>query len=42
MAQNKDHDYDCRYMNSGKKIFLVGMYFDKDAGQIDKWTAETP
>ena len=37
MAQNKDHDYYHRYMNSGKKIFLVGVNFDKDAGQVNKW-----
>ena len=29
MAQNKDHDYYRRYMNSGPKIFLVGANFAK-------------
>lgn len=41
MDQIKDRDYYRRYMNSGKKIFLVGVNFDKDAGQIEKWTIES-
>ena len=41
MNQIKDRDYYRRYMNSGKKIILVGVNFDKDAGQIDKWTVKT-
>ena len=41
MDQIKDHDYYRRYMNSGKKIILVGVNFDKDAGQIDRWTVES-
>ena len=41
MDQIKDRDYYRRYMNSGKKIILVGVNFDKDAGQIDRWTVES-
>ena len=41
MNQIKERDYYRRYMNSGKKIILVGVNFDKDAGQIDKWTVES-
>jgi len=40
LDQIKDRDYYRRYMNSGKRIILVGVNFDKDAGQIDKWTME--
>ena len=40
MDQIKDRDYYRRYMNSGKKIFLVGVNFDKEAGQIDRWIVE--
>ena len=40
MDQIKDRDYYRRYMNSGKKIHLVGVNFDKDAGQIDRWIVE--
>ena len=41
MDQIKDRDYYRRYMNSGKKIILIGVNFDKDAGQIEKWTQES-
>ena len=40
LQQIKDRDYYRRYMNSGKKIFLIGVNFDKDSGQIDNWTYE--
>ena len=40
LQQIKDRDYYRRYMNSGKKIFLVGVNFDKDSGQIDSWKYE--
>ncbi|MBQ8753463.1 MAG: PD-(D/E)XK nuclease domain-containing protein, partial [Lentisphaeria bacterium] len=41
LQQIKERDYFRRYMNSGKKIFLIGVNFDQDAGQIDSWTYET-
>ena len=41
LQQIKDRDYYRRYMNSGKKIFLIGVNFDGDAAQIDSWTYET-
>ena len=41
LQQIKDRDYYRRYMNSGKKIFLIGVNFDQEAGQIDSWTYET-
>ncbi len=37
LDQIRERDYYRRYMDSGKKIFLVGVNFDKDAGQIEKW-----
>ena len=40
LKQVKDRDYYRRYMNSGKKIFLIGVNFDKDSGQIDSWNYE--
>ena len=40
LQQIKDRDYYRRYMNSGKKIFLIGVNFDKDSGQIDSWNYE--
>ena len=40
LEQIKDRDYYRRHVNSGKKIVLVGVNFDKDAGQIDRWTFE--
>ena len=40
LRQIKERDYYRRYMNSGKKIFLIGVNFDKDSGQIDNWTYE--
>ncbi|MBE6362357.1 MAG: AAA family ATPase [Lentisphaerae bacterium] len=41
LQQIKDRDYYRRYMNSGKKIFLIGVNFDQEAGQIDSWSYET-
>lgn len=40
LNQIKDRDYYRRYINSGKKIILVGVNFDKDAGQIEKWVTK--
>ena len=40
LAQIKDRDYFRGYLNSGKKIFLVGVNFDPEAGQIASWTYE--
>jgi len=40
LDQIRERDYYRRYMDSGKKIFLVGVNFDKDAGQIDRWTVK--
>lgn len=40
LQQIKDRDYYRRYINSGKKIFLIGVNFDKDSGQIDSWNYE--
>ena len=36
----KDRDYFRRYMNSGKKIFLVRVNFDMERGQIQDWTSQ--
>ena len=41
LAQIKERDYCCRYLNSGKKICLIGVNFDPEAGQIDSWKHET-
>lgn len=41
LDQIRERDYYRRYVNSDKKIFLVGVNFDKDAGQIDRWTSES-
>ena len=41
LQQIKDRDYYRRYMNSGKKIFLIGVNFDREVAQIDSWTYET-
>lgn len=35
--QIKDRDYYRHYMNSGKKIILVGVDFDQEAGPIKDW-----
>ena len=40
LNQIKDRDYYRQYVNSGKKIFLIGVNFDLDAGQIDDWQTE--
>ena len=40
LQQIKDRDYYRRYMNSSKKIFLIGVNFDKESGQIDSWNYE--
>ena len=40
LDQIKNRDYYRRYMNSGKKIFLVGVNFDMDLGQIQDWTSQ--
>ncbi len=40
LQQIKERDYFRRYMNSGKQIMLVGVNFDKEAGQIDHWVFE--
>ena len=37
LDQIKDRDYFRRYLNSGKKIFLVGVNFDMERGQIQDW-----
>ena len=41
LEQIKDRDYYRRYMNSGKKIILVGVNFDVEKGQIQDWTSQT-
>ena len=40
LDQIRDRDYCRRYMNSGKKIFLVGVNFDMERGQIQDWTSQ--
>ena len=40
LDQIKNRDYYRRYMNSGKKIFLVGVNFDMELGQIQDWTSQ--
>ena len=40
LQQIKERDYFRRYMNSGKKIFPIGVNFDNAAGQIDRWIFE--
>ena len=40
LNQIKDRDYYRKYMNSGKKIFLIGVNFDSEAGQIAEWQTE--
>ena len=41
LAQIRDRDYCRRYMNTGKRIFLVGVNFDSEANQIGSWTHGT-
>ena len=41
MEQLRTRDYFRRYMNSEKRVFLIGVNFDKEVGQIDKWTVQT-
>ena len=40
LDQIKDRDYCRRYLNSGRKIFLVGVNFDMERGQIADWTSQ--
>ena len=40
LDQIKNRDYFRRYLNSGKKIFLVGVNFDMERGQIADWQTE--
>ncbi len=40
LEQIKERDYYRRYMNSGKKIVLVGVNFDMEQGQIQDWTSK--
>ena len=40
LDQIKKRDYYRRYMNSGRKIFLVGVNFDMERGQIADWQTE--
>ena len=41
LEQIKTRDYFRRYMDSGKTIILIGVNFDKEAGQISHWINET-
>ena len=41
LQQIRERDYFRRYMDSGKKIILIGVNFDNAAGQIDRWSYET-
>ena len=41
LEQIKERDYYRRYMNSGKKILLVGVNFDMERGQIQDWTSQS-
>ncbi len=40
LDQIKDRDYCRRYLNSGRKIFLVGVNFDMERGQIQDWISQ--
>ncbi len=40
LEQIKERDYYRRYVNSGKKIILVGVNFDMEHGQIQDWTSQ--
>ena len=40
LQQIRERDYFRRYMDSGKKIILIGVNFDNAAGQIDRWIFE--
>ena len=40
LDQIKNRDYYRRYMNSGKKIILVGVNFDMELGQIQDWISQ--
>ena len=40
LQQIKERDYFRRYMDSCKKIILIGVNFDNAAGQIDRWAFE--
>ena len=41
LEQIKEREYFRRYMNSGKKIMLIGVNFDSEAAQIASWKYET-
>ncbi|MBQ6473070.1 MAG: AAA family ATPase [Victivallales bacterium] len=41
LEQIKERDYYRRYMNSCKKIMLVGVNFDMEQGQIQDWTSQS-
>ncbi|MBP1583711.1 MAG: AAA family ATPase [Victivallales bacterium] len=41
LEQIKERDYYRRYLNSGKKIMLVGVNFDMEQGQIQDWISQT-
>ena len=41
LDQIKERDYCRRYLNSGRKIFLVGVNFDMERGQIQDWTSQS-
>ena len=40
LDQIKDRDYCRRYLHSGRKIFLVGVNFDMERGQIQDWISQ--
>ena len=40
LDQIRERDYYRRYMNSGKRLFLVGGNFDMERGQIADWISE--
>ena len=40
LEQIKERDYCRRYLNSGKQIRLIGVNFDKEAGQICDWVVQ--
>jgi hypothetical protein len=40
LSQIKNKDYLRKYMQSGKKVFLIGANFSSEDGQISDWVAE--